>query len=185
MTTTELLMATFGLVNAVIFSASASIAFLVYRWNDRQKKKDRALDFHKALLTGEFLLRARLTCHEYLLEDPRNETYRKFKGLDFDELDAALRLRGTEQERADRFLLRAIPNFFGAVDMARRHGYLNDGEGVFSEIYAWYWVNIIEERQVPGNPMFTLHKWMTTEADLQKARQDRALRLGALNKSGR
>ena len=178
MTPSELIL----IVNAVILASSATIAWQVYRWNDRQKKRDRALELYRSLMTGEFLLRARLTSHQYLLEDPRNETYKKFKGLNFDELDAALRLQGSEQERADRFLLRAIPNFFGAVDIAKRHGYIDAQEGVFSEIYAWYWVNVIEERQVPGNPMFSFHEWMTRADDVQKARQDRAVRLNALHK---
>ncbi|MOA54427.1 hypothetical protein D3C78_1780380 [compost metagenome] len=80
-------------------------------------------------------------------------------------------------------MLRAIPNFFGAVDLAWRHDYLLKEEKIFSEVYAWYWVNIIEERQVPQNPMFSLHSWMTSPEHLEKARQDRAKRLSTLHKA--
>lgn len=185
MTHAEKITAALGALNLLIFVASLVVAFLVYRWNDRQKKKDRALDLYKSLMTSEFLLKARITSHQYLLEDPRNDIYTKFKGLNFDELEALLRLEGSERESTDRLLLRAIPNFFGAVDIAWKQGYLLKDEGIFAEIYAWYWVNIIEERQVLGNPMFSFHSWMTTTAMLQKARQDRTLRLSSLHKPTR
>ncbi|WP_347888304.1 hypothetical protein ABHF54_13110 [Nitrosomonas europaea] len=177
MTTTEVIAA----VNALILLSSASVAFIVYRWNERQKRKDRALDLFKSLMTSEFLIRARMTSHEYLLEDPRNEKYAKFKGLNFEELDTKLRSNGSQHERGDRFMLRAIPNFFGAVDLAWRHDYLLKQEKIFSEVYAWYWVNIIEERQVPGNPMFSFHAWMTSSEDIEAARQDRTKRLRSLH----
>jgi len=86
------------------------------------------------------------------------------------------------EERADRFYLRAIPNLFGTVNRARENGYLLNDEKVFSEVYAWYWVNIIEARQLSENPMFCRHTWMATEADIEKARVSRSARLNELNK---
>lgn len=182
MTTAEEINIVVSTINVAIVALSAVLVIIVYRWNDTQKKKDRAIDLYKTLMTSELLLKARLTSHEYLLEDPRNETYRKFTNLDFTELDTRLRLQGSQTEREARFLLRAIPNFFGMVDTAHRRGYLIDDEKIFSEVYAWYWVNIIENRQVPGNPMFTLHEWMTTTSDLNSARNDKVKRLSQLSK---
>ena len=69
MFTTEVIMAA---VNVTILTISVIIACLAYRWNDRQKKKDRALDLFKSLMTNEFLVKARLVSQEYLLKDPHN-----------------------------------------------------------------------------------------------------------------
>jgi len=65
----------FGLLNAAILITSAVIAYIVYQWNDVQKRKDRALELYTSLMTGEFLTRARLVAQEYLLEDPQNPIY--------------------------------------------------------------------------------------------------------------
>jgi hypothetical protein len=177
MTTTEKIMLTFGVINATIFLASGTIAWLVYRWNDRQKKIDRAIELFKSLMTNEFLVKARLVSHEYLLEDPQNETYKKFQGQNFEVLDRNLRLDGNAKEVKDRFYIRAVPNFFGAVNDAWNAKYLAKDEKIFARIYAWYWVNIIKERQVPGNPMFSYHEWMTTHEHIKRAEEERATRL--------
>lgn len=182
MSPTEIIMIVSGSINALIFITSACIAFGVYRWNDRQKKKDRALDLFKTLMNSEFFVKARLVSREYLLEDEKSEKYRKYKGLNFEELDAALQSSDSEEDRQARFYIRALPNFFQTVNLTWRHNYILQDEKIFSEVYAWYWVNIFESRAagVGSDEMFLEHTWMRADSDVTKARTTRGERLRLL-----
>lgn len=159
-------------ISAITLLTSATIAIVVYWWNDKQKKKDRALDLFKSLMTGEFLVKARLISQEYLLEDPRSSKFSQFQGLNYEQLDIDLRQRDPEDREA-RFYIRAIPNFFQTVNLARKHGYILKNEKIFSEVYAWYWVNIMEARCaniIDVSDMFVGHRWMREEEHIKQAR---------------
>jgi len=61
------------------------------------------------------------------------------------------------------------------VNLAHRRRFIADKELIFSEIYSWYWVNVMEERCVglDENELFTEHKWMRRDEDVEKARKQK------------
>jgi hypothetical protein len=182
LSTHDILVLVFGSVYTLIFLLMIVFGLGVYIWHDYVQKRHRALLFLSRLLTDEFFIRARLVSAQYLLADPHNPKYAAFAGKNFEEIDRQLRQSPDADDREARFLIRALPDFFHAVNTARAHGYLRRRERVFSKLYAWYWVNILEDRTIgiaDHMGVFREYKWMRTELDVDMARRAKGERLRA------
>ncbi|HMO92619.1 MAG TPA: hypothetical protein PKD64_10545 [Pirellulaceae bacterium] len=99
---------------------SLIVAVCVFFQNRNQRRIDRALSLYQSLMTSEFLTKARLISQQYLLPSQNNPHFAKLSTLNYEELD--LELRKPEYEKDVRFYIRAIPNFFHTVHLARKNG---------------------------------------------------------------
>jgi len=182
MTTTEQIrMVVFGTVNAIIFVSSAVIAFVVYRWNDTQKKRTGRLDLYKSLMTSEFLLKGRLISPRVSSRRPAQRNLPQVQRPELRRIGYQVRTHGPKRSGPSGSSSGQSPTSSGRQHRLEARLFVEGREGV-REMYAWYWVNIIKDRQVPGNSMFCYHAWMTTDADIKKAQDDRELRLAQLSK---
>src|SRR5262245_15595962 len=82
-----------------ILTVSTLVAFLVYRWNDKQKKTDRAVELMKILMTSEFYVRARLMSQQYLMEHLPGGRAAEFKDMTYEEIDFTLRSSSKQEDR--------------------------------------------------------------------------------------
>lgn len=154
-----------------IISAIVSYTIFVRVQNLKEQRK-QALDLLTKFMTDEYYVKARLISQEYLL--PRGAKYSVFEGMNFEQI--AFHLSGSDdpRDREARFYIRAIPSFFWLVDQARENGNIHPKEKLFSLMYSWYWVHIIESR-IKGCDHITQFRefeWMKLPEDEKRIRND-------------
>ncbi|HJQ34452.1 MAG TPA: hypothetical protein VJ866_19890 [Pyrinomonadaceae bacterium] len=152
-------------------SAIVSYAIFVRLQNLKEQRK-QALDLLTKFMTDEYYVKARLVSQEYLL--PRGAKYSVFEGMNFEQIAFHLSSSDDPKDREARFYIRAIPSFFWLVDQARENGNIHPKEKLFSLMYSWYWVHIIESR-IKGcdhSTQFREFEWMKMPGDEKRIRND-------------
>jgi hypothetical protein len=167
-------------------SISAIISYAIFVRGQRLKEqRKQALDFLTKFMTDEYYVKARLISQDYLL--PRGARYSICEGLNFEQLAFHLGNSDDPKDGEARFYIRAIPSFFWLVDQARENGNIHPKEKLFSLMYSWYWVHIIESR-IKGcehNTQFREFEWMKLPEDEKRVRNDYERMLSMINEQKR
>lgn len=136
------------IIGAIIGASATLIASGVTYWilihnNRKKEQRQLALQLLKTLLTDEYFVKARLISQSYLLPNGAKNSVFNGQRLNFIEIDDFLSKKDGEDHQA-RFYIRAIPNFFWLVELARQDRLILKDEKLFSKMYAFYWNYIIK-----------------------------------------
>lgn len=143
----------------------------------RRDQKKKAIDLLETLMTEESMVRSRLVIQEYLVPGVNRRKYARFHGMSFEEINDALEI-GSDQEQRDRVDIRAIPSFFWLVNEAAKNGVIQKDAGLWSRIYSYYWVFVIEPRRATSKDIFyQFFSWMVDPKDIEDRRKEYAQRV--------
>jgi hypothetical protein len=167
------------IIGACIGAVTTCVCFVILA--GRKERRSKALELLTKFTTDDHWTKARLVSQEYLVES--GKYYADFKEHNFEQLNLALAAHSEQAHREARFYIRAVTSFFWLVDLARETGQIKRNEQLFALMYAWYWVHFIRER-IKGCKdvrQFRHFEWMTTEAAIKGAEEDRYRMLANLN----
>lgn len=158
--------------------ASAIATLIIFGFIVRKRdQKRKAVELLQTLLTDEAMIRSRLVIQEYLVPGVNRRKYKRFHGMDFEQINEILE-NGTEQEQRDRVDIRAIPSFFWLVNEAMKNKVIPKDSSLWSRIYSYYWVFVIEPRRSTSKDIFYQYfAWMVNPKDLEDRRKEYAERI--------
>ncbi len=163
-----------AIIGATATLMASGVTYWIFIHNNRKKEQRQlALQLLKTLMTDEYFVKARLISQSYLLPNGAKHSVFNGKRLNFIEIDEFLSKEVGEDNEA-RFYIRAVPNFFWLVELARQDGLILKYEKLFSKIYAFYW-NFIIEPHIKGcedTEQFRKFDNLLTEEDDAKAKNN-------------
>ncbi len=173
-----------GALVAGLLTYTANYYFFVLK--DREKEQRRlgearireqkklAFELLSKLMTDEYFVKARLISQAYLLPTGIKHEVLGDTEMNFIQIDSFLSEQADKEDREARFYIRAIPNFFWLVELAREDGLIGENEKIFSKIYSYYWTHIIAPR-IKGcedNEQFREFENLLNSEDKGKAERD-------------
>lgn len=159
---------------------SGCITVVVFGWlNRRREQEKKAVELFERFLTEESMIRSRLVAQEYLVPGYNREKFEEFEGQDFEAINECLESLG-ETGLEIRVCIRAIPSFFWLVDEAMRAGVISKRPELWSRVYSYYYVLIIEPRRGQSkDPLYRRFDWMLLQSDVDDRRQEFMRRIEA------